>query len=411
MGEFEFDDDIDFDACAELEWGALAERLEGRLATLKREEFVEIARTDLGGHRPILAFTRTGSGRLRCTVSGSAFPVCFTSDEYRAMRARYTSLVDLGWRELRNGTTIHEVGKRSVGELVSAVVRALREVWEIEDRSVLDVHDPFGPKFEKPTMPTPRETENLSRERVSFGVVPRDAAHLLEMARRTLAEDSCDTVEIDDNAIRFMTLDGVYSKLLVSPQATRLEFCTILAHGTPDMDLLGAVVAEHSSRWPEISVVVTKGHVFGVRAVEASVYHSANLLSALAAWLEYCHDGSIDIVEQFHPEVVAHEDFSPDDLPGGLTKLMADFAEDPKTTPEAITRSCRANAPMLRRYARICSKLIEERLAMEEYAISHDYPDSQVERCRQKRMEIEQFWSVLLDAISLAAEHNVAWNG
>jgi hypothetical protein len=328
------------------------------------------------------------------------------------MRARYAALIDLGWRELRDGTTINEVGKRSVGELASAVVRALREVWEIEDRSVLDVHDPFGPKFEKPSKPSPRRAADLPSKRATLGVVPRDAAHLLEMARRTLAEDSGDSVEIDDNAIRFTTLDGVYTKLLVSPQAMRLEFCTILAHGTPDMDLLGAVVAEHSSRWPEISVVVTKGHVFGVRAVEASVYCSANLLQALAAWLEYCHDGSIDIVEQFSPEMVAHKDISPDELPDGLSKMMAKFAEDPSTTtPDSIMRSCRANAPMLRRYARICGTLIDERLGMEQYAIAHGYPDSQVERCRQRRVEIERFLSVLLDAVTLAAEHNVAWNG
>lgn len=404
MGEPSFDDNAEFDEKAEAEWQALADRLQSRFATLKREEFVELARTDLGGYRQLFVFTVTGSERVRCTIDGMAFVGFGLREQRPLVRAQRVAVTELGWRQLRSGTLVYEVGRRQIGELVGVVLRVLREVWKIADQSALTVHDPFLSKLGESA-----ETESLL-ETPEFGVVPRDADHLLEMARRTLSAHSGEVVEVDEKAIRFTTVDGVYTKMLVSPQAMRLEFCTILAHGTPDMDLLGAVVAEHSSRWPDVSIVVTKGHVFGVRAVECAVFHSTNLLAAMDAWLEFCRDAAIDIVEQFHPEEVRHPDLPPEEVPDRLTEMIEKYAQDRSAiTPEFIVRSSRANTPMLRRYARICDELIQEWTGMEQFGIAKDYPADEIAKCGRHRDDIEQFMPVLLAAISLAAEANGRW--
>lgn len=400
MGEYEFDDAGDFDVCAELEWDALAERLEVRLATLKRGEFVEIARTDTpSGHQVLLIFSQTGSGRVRCTIEGVAFVGWGHRDQRQVVRVQRAAVTGLGWRELRGGTFVYEVGERDISELVTVVTRSLRYVWDIVHPDVLTVHDPSG-----------ATSIAVEEDLNARGVIPRDAAHLLEMARETLSADCGEPLQIFEKAIRLASADDVYTKILVSPQAMRLEFCTILSHGTPNMDLLGAVVAEHSSRWPDVSIVVTKDHVFGVRAMEASVFHPTNLLEAVAAWLEFCADGAVDIVEQFHPEVLDRPEWQAREVPVGLVEMIAHYFDDPATTPDSIMRGCRANTPMLRRYARICDEMVKDWTAMEELGIEIDRSADDVERCRRRRRELEQFIPVLLDAIRLAAEHNVAWD-
>lgn len=178
------------------------------------------------------------------------------------------------------------------------------------------------------------------------------------------------------------------------------------------MDLLGAVVAEHSSRWPEVSIVVTKGHVFAARAMEAAVFHPENLLEALTEWLEFCADGAYDIVEQFHPEVLDQPESESGEVPIGLVEMIARYGGDPTaTTPDSLMRRYRANAPMLRRCARICAEMVKDWTAMEQLGIDLGEPVAEVERCRNRRREVEQFLPVLLDAINLAAERNVNWAG
>lgn len=402
MGEFEFDDDIDFDACAELEWGALAQRLEGRLSALKREEFVEIARTDTPSeYQRLLSFGLTGSGRVRCTIDGAAFIGWAQREQRQVVRVQRAAVAGLGWRELRGGKFVYEVGKRGIPELVAVVIRSLRYVWEIAYPYVLTVHDPSGPA-----------STGMEGNPIGDGVMPRDPDHLLELACQVLSEDCGEPLEIYDKAIRFQTADDFVTKVLVSPHALRLEFCTILSHGTPDMDLLGAVVAEHSSRWPEVSIVVTKGHVFAVRAMEAAVFHPENLLEALTEWLEFCADGAVDIVEQFHPEVLDQPESQSGEVPIGLVEMIARYRDDPTaTTPDSLMRRYRANAPMLRRYARICAEMVKDWTAMEQLGTDLNEPVAEVERCRNRRREVEQFLPVLLEAINLAAERNVNWAG
>jgi hypothetical protein len=358
MATPDFEDNTNIDDSGEADWRALADRLGTRLETLRRGEHVEIGRTtDRGGSRPLLVFTRMGSGRVHCSVESSTFLVCFTSEDLLELRARYAALVDLGWRRLRDATYVHEVGKRSVCELVEAVVRALREVWEIADSSVLTVHDPFGSRSRVPQVPDARFGERTpaapsvggfnrrSAPPASVGVVPDDSAHLLEMVHKILAAHFGERVSFNQRVIGFTTDVELHTNILVSPGTLRLEFCTVLAHEIPDMDLLGAVIAEHSSRWPDISIVVTKGHVFAVRALDAAVFARTILLVAVQSWQEFCSDGAIDIIEQLQPGTENDpESRLYERVPERLIDMVYRYAQGDRSglTPDQIARGAEA---------------------------------------------------------------------
>ena len=391
-----------FDNDAGVAWRQFRTQLSASVARLQRDEFVELSRAENTG-RPLLIFTMTGAGRVRCTVGDGALTNFWPSHQAPEARAQRTALARLEWRKLRSGRTIRESGKRTVDRLVRDAETALREVWQIEHPSVLNVHDPFSPAATRP------RAENRPKERVltlsgkaSPGVIPDDAQHLLTMAAQTLTATWGHHCPVDDGAIRLTDVDGIYTKLLVSPHAMRLEFCTVVGHCMPDMELLGAVVAEHSSRWPEVAIVVAKVHVFAVRALECTTFYPANLLAAMDGWREFCASGAIDIVEQLHPEMAG--EYGPPDgqMPAGLVALINRWVADPcGVTPSRIACDTRANTPMLRRYARICGEWLEE------------WPDGEPaagcdEPLPPEPRDVRRFVPVLLEAIGVAAELNVA---
>lgn len=380
-------------------WSSFRGRLARRLVTLKRDEFVEVHGASQRSHTALI-FTLTGSGRIRCAVDGMALGPFWPPEEASVGLAQVATLDRLGWRQLRSGEYIRESGKRSLGELVSAVVDVLRQVWGVTDPSSLTFHDPFGLEAKKapPQPDSPQEGIALPGTTTSVGIVPDDAQHLLELVRQVLSAIVGARVEIESNAVHFMTVDRVDTKCLVSPHAMRVELCTPVGHVTPDMALLGAVIAEHSSRWPDISMVVTKGHVFAVRALDCAVFHPLNFEAMLTSWVEFCSDGAIDIMEQFHPGSVSHYDPPPGKLPMRLAALLEEFTADPTTmTPAELVRRTKANTPLLRRYARICTAFLEDSTVATD-------ADGEL-----RRSVIEKFMPVLVAATSLAAQHNVAW--
>ncbi|GAB91751.1 TY-Chap domain-containing protein [Gordonia rhizosphera] len=395
--------DTGFDESVRAAWRAFDERLAARLATLAGDEFVEVSEAENTG-RPLLIFTVTGAGRIRCTIGDGALTSFWPPEQATVAHAQQAALTRLGWRTLRSGKLIRDVGKRSIGDLLASAVDALQEVWEVMHPSFLHVHDPFGPEAKRATKPRPKDIVITLKGSPTPGVIPDNADHLLDMVRETLAATSGRNVEIVDRKIRFEDVNRLETKLLISPHAMRLEFCTIVGHGTPDMALLGAVIAEHSSRWPDISIVVTKDHVFAVRALECTTFYPTNLLTAMKAWQEFCACGAIDIIEQLHPEVTGQ--FGPPHgaIPDGLVDLIRQFTANPgATTPDTIARRTKANTPMLRRYARNCHEWLEYWPDGEPAA---GCPD--VAQTPPQRHDVQRFMPVLLEAIGVAAELNVA---
>jgi|GEM_PF-2947257 len=422
MATHDFGDIPRFDEHELAAWRIFADELSTQIATLKRHEFIEVARTDMvGGYHLLFIFTLTGSGRLRCTVDGMAFAHFAVQRGLTARSAQRLILIGLGWRQLRNREFVHDVGKRGIDKLIAASVRALRQVWGIEHSSVLTVRYPFGSESEEPEVadalfeapaPVAPPVEGTNRKLPVppvVGLVPNDAADLLEMTGTMLAARLGERITIEQKVIGFETDAGLHTNILVSPQAPRLEFCTVLAHQIPDMDLLGAVIAEHSSRWPDISIVVTKGHVFAVRAMDAAVFSHINLLATLQAWQEFCNDGAIDIIEQLQPDTDNDLDCVLfDQVPERLIDMVDRYSRGDRSglTPDLIARGCRGNTPMLRRYARICAEQINQMRILEQVRNVAGGSPVDNEGCRRQRQAIELFMPVLIAAITLAAQYN-----
>ncbi|MGW9265735.1 TY-Chap domain-containing protein [Gordonia terrae] len=383
---------------SDAEWRGFRERLAVAVDRLQRGEFVELSRSELTG-RPLLIVTVTGSGRVRITIESTALTNLWSPDHAPAARARRAAVARLGWRKLRSGSLIRETGRRRTDELLGEAEAALREVWGIVRPSEVHLRAPFGPGAEPSTPPTrPTDRSVTLTGQPSSGVIPDDAEHLLTMAADTLAAVWGRDVPTDDRAIRFDDVDGLHTKLLVSPHAMRLEFCTIVGQWTPDLDLLGAVVAEHSSRYPDVAILVAKDHVFAVRTLDCAVFIPANLLATMSAWRQFCTEGAIDIIEQLHPEMSGQFGPAPGELSAELVALIRRFdAASVDLTPDRLARSARANTPLLRRYARQCTGWLELRPDAQS-AAGPWMPSSDA---------VRRFLPVLLEAIGIAADLNV----
>ena len=60
-----------FDNDADVAWRQFRTRLTTSVARLQRDEFIELSRTE-STRRPLLIFSMTGAGRMRCTVGDMA---------------------------------------------------------------------------------------------------------------------------------------------------------------------------------------------------------------------------------------------------------------------------------------------------------------------------------------------------
>ncbi|MGV9673384.1 T3SS (YopN, CesT) and YbjN peptide-binding chaperone 1 [Gordonia sp. NPDC003504] len=244
--------------------------------------------------------------------------------------------------------------------------------------------------------------------RAAVAAASEDAGHLLTMVRDTLAACLQEDVEIVRDVIG-LTFDEMHTTILVSPEALRIEFCTIVGHETPDMELLGAVIAEHSSRWPDISIVVTKAHVFAVKAVDAKIFSPDNLVAALADRRRFLREGAIDIEEQLDPGMAPNPECEIEVMPQALAEMIVRYHTDRSTvTADSIMRTSRANGPLLRRYARICQAHIALYTAVAPKFEARGDGD-EARRCDNRRQAMETFLPVLLAAIALSAESNMRW--
>ncbi|GAB2660861.1 hypothetical protein GCM10027169_24550 [Gordonia jinhuaensis] len=394
------------------EWEVFARRLSERMRILERGETLDLMRTDpsSGLERRILQVTVTGSKRVRCTARRNTWLELVLSDPAAQQWQRQRGvMVSLGWRRLRSGDHIVESGRRSVADLADQLIAALREIWDIADPAEVRVRD----SSREATAPTtsydrPPHTRPIPISSPAAATV--DATHLLTLARETLQAVGLVLTDVNDRSIS-VDVDGVHTRLLVSPYALRVELCTVIAHGTPDLVLLGAVIAEHSARWPDVSIVVTKGHVFAVRAIDATVFHPSNLVSALQDWTVFLREGAIDIIEQLQPDQAAWmretDAVGIDAMPEGLAALLREYREEPESlTSDELARRTRANTPLLRRYARICS----EHLAAMKPWLDADVPGGTAgtEWTEQSR-DIEAFLPVLTRAVGVAARWNGRW--
>ncbi|MFW0783652.1 hypothetical protein AAFP35_03950 [Gordonia sp. CPCC 206044] len=184
----------DFDRDLDEAWTTFTIDLTMRLRQLERGDSFDITqlRDVESGPHAALRFTR--AGRWRCTVDSRDLSTmaALRDDQFDALR-------DGGWRELRNGTLIFEVGSRRLGALAAAGTHALRQVWEIIHPAFLagSVADPI---VEAPLDISPGQS-GLDDEHIpDSGTLPRALP-------TQPADDACLDDGVPDFLVKLIELD------------------------------------------------------------------------------------------------------------------------------------------------------------------------------------------------------------
>lgn len=395
--------DSGYDAPATLSWQRWGGELCDALSALTREVQLSVRSTDSVLHRTgnfdgyrlpgpdrLLGFRLMSSGRLRCTIT--SFVYAKLSEEV------YRSLYDSGFRRLsRNRDLCFEVHRDDVADLAELAGRVLRDLLEVPDPESLTIAEVAVPQ---------QRSRRNGRPAVEPTTVPGSGEQLLRAAAEAITRQTGEPTEIHDGFIHLGSQSGLHSNLMASQSGLALECVAVLSPEIPDMAILGAVIAEHSVRWPEISIVATKSMVFAVYTMTASAFHPRNLRTALSAWERFLCDGAIDIAEQLYPGSEAALGCGRPLVPRQLGALLDLHLDRPETvTPGYLVEVTRANAPMLRRYLRICRTVVSayDAAAGEGGAP----PDPERGGVTELGRDVcDTFIPVLAEAVALAAEAN-----
>lgn len=352
-----------FEPSSDDAWEGYAARLAGRLTGLQRNEFVEIARTDTGTFRSLMEFRVTGSGRVRCSIGGQAFPIA----DVATIRKRREALEKMGWRYLpRKWVYVRDVGRSALDDLTALVSRTLRETCGISQPSQLTTHDPFLPADEPPVdvpnerpprplaavtgvnAPADAESDN-EPPATEIGIIPCCADGLLDLAYTVVSTDLQRDVAVADGLIELPHIDFAPSRIFVTDEGLKLVFTTTLTHRLIDPALLGRFIIEHSAVWQDISFTVNHDHVYAQRVVDCAVFHPRIVSSALTDWRHFLNEAGPSMIRQLNPGPPGSHDCNHNGLPVGLQTLVEMHLADP-LTPDRIVHLTNGKVERLREY-------------------------------------------------------------
>ncbi|AFR46728.1 MULTISPECIES: TY-Chap domain-containing protein [Gordonia] len=270
MTDFTVDSNID-DA-----WRTFALHVGDRLSHLEPGQTLTIQQDPMipEGPHGTLRFTITGSRRLRCTIDDTDLhPTAEYFAEHLAL------LASLGWRRLRNGTHIFEVGRRRVDQLAHVTVQTLRQVWEVVHPAFLD-HSPAA-------RPEPQ---------IEVAVQPFDADHLRALLVGSLEDLTGCRIQTDADGDIALPTKPVSSWLSPRSDAPRLEFFARLAGDITDRRRAADIVAAQPTMGSAVRVHLLEDEVFATLTVECAVFHPHNLSSALAEWFSFLADCAPSVI-------------------------------------------------------------------------------------------------------------------
>lgn len=393
--------DSGYDATATLSWQRWDEELRDALVALTREMQLSIRSTAslqrltayfeahrLEGPDRLLGFRLMSSGRLRFFIT----PLGHANLTDEARRG----LLDSGFRRVSgNQPLCFEVRRDDVDDLVEVAGRVLRDLLQIPEPEALTIAEVAVPQS---------RSRRHGRPAVEPTTVPASGEQLLRAAAEAITQQTGEPTEIHDGFIHLDSQSGLHSNLMASQSGLALECVAVLSPEIPDMAVLGAVIAEHSVRWPEISIVVTKSMVFAVYTMTASAFHPRNLGTALSTWERFLCDGAVDIAEQLYPGTETTLRCRTPLVPRQLGALLDLHFDRPETvTPAYLVKVTRANSPMLRRYLRICRDIV---LDYDVVAFGSTRDPEQIGITELGRDVCQSFIPVLTEAIGIAAEAN-----
>ncbi|ANY21540.1 TY-Chap domain-containing protein [Gordonia terrae] len=316
MTDFTVDSNID-DA-----WRTFALHVGDRLSHLEPGETLTIQQDPMipEGPHGTLRFTITGSRRLRCTIDDTDL---HPTPEYFAEHV--AMLASLGWRRLRNGTHIFEVGRRRVDQLAHVTVLTLRQVWEVVHPAFLD-HSPAA-------RPEPR---------IEVAVQPFDADHLRALLVGSLEDLTGCRIQTDADGDIALPTKPVSSWLSPRSDAPRLEFFARLAGDITDRRRAADIVAAQPTMGSAVRVHLLENEVFATLTVECAVFHPHNLSSALAEWFSFLADCAPSVIAKVGEDtpLTARNDGR---LPDALQTLLELDPDGRSLSAREVAKICRYN--------------------------------------------------------------------
>ncbi|OBC04728.1 MULTISPECIES: TY-Chap domain-containing protein [unclassified Gordonia (in: high G+C Gram-positive bacteria)] len=377
-----------FDDLIENAWREFAATVTSRVPDLGRKEFLEIARQDGQRYRVLLVFTKTGSGKVRCTLDGTALPWAGRAEWIR-IRGR---LAQLGWRFLpRKGQHIAESGQRDASTVADIAVSTLREIFDVAHPVFVTVNNPFGthsdagqvdetaaaterqltvvPQAPDRNVEPPTDEHYTAEMRemaaamdalpecIAPGFVISGVDELLEVTRSVLARHFGWQVSVVNGCIELPVLDAVPCTIVGSDVGPSLVLTTTLTHRLLDPALLGTLTAEYSSRWSGITFVVHDQHVYAQRVVDAAVFHPHNLDAALRTWRRFLNNEAGELIDALNSGGPGAHTCTQSSVPVGLQTLFElGFSE--ALTPERVLHLTNGKVGRLTDYLRVCRELL-----------------------------------------------------
>ncbi|MEE4025002.1 hypothetical protein V1Y59_18090 [Gordonia sp. PKS22-38] len=269
--------DFDFDSAVDDAWREFRADLADRLASLQvGERHTVRASHELGvGPCAVLTFTVTKANRVRCTAHASDL-----DPTPHVLAEQLDVLESAGWRLLRDGRMITEVGRRRVDELAQVAIDALRQPWEV-------LHPAFL------TGPAPARPEAS----VAVGVYPTSREHLLRLVSGALEEIAGRPVAVDADGDIPLPTGTMPSWLRVVAQQPTVEFFATLVDEVPDATAAAEFIARESVRWPGITLVLHQTTLTAFSSVEMAAFHRENLVAGIRRWLEFIAESSPQVIE------------------------------------------------------------------------------------------------------------------
>ncbi|MFW0793331.1 hypothetical protein AAFP30_05925 [Gordonia sp. CPCC 205515] len=324
-----------FDESIDDAWRAFGHDLGNRLADLAPGDslLVEQAREFPEGPHGVLTFTVTGGRRVRCTVVATDLHPTweFFDEQVTAMKAA-------GWRELRGGRLIYEVGRRRVDELARVAVDSLREIWEV-------VHPSF----------LADETSVPIEPRVEVGAAPKSGDHLQRMVIDVLEDIAKCPITVDeDGDVRLPTRSP--SWLRVRSDEPVIEFFGTLIRTVQDPAAAAVFIATQSRRWLGIKLTLTDSTLMASTSMRVKVFHRKNLVTTLSHWLDFIDETGMEIVAEIaelDPVVAPTADAEATDddrLPDPLQTLIVLDDDHTSLTARDVATICRFDQSAILRY-------------------------------------------------------------
>ncbi|WLP92900.1 hypothetical protein [Gordonia sp. NB41Y] len=270
--------DFDIDTALADAWGDYRHHLGGLLSVLAIGDHYVVAHTsEIPEVRHVrIGFTVTGAHRVRATISGADLTA---TPGAPATLARGLRL--LGWRRLRDGSHISEVGRRRIDDLASRAVATFREIWGVVHPVFLDGPDP-GPR--EPVLQWTR--------------LPHDHRELRTLVIDSLESMAGEPLVVDDDGDIPLPTGEVRSWLRVMPDRPTLEFFGTIVPEVRDVGAAYEFVATRSVEYTGIKLLVHGTCVVAVLTVEVTAFSRHNMAVGLGQWLQFVADVRPEILAE-----------------------------------------------------------------------------------------------------------------